>query len=123
MVPETTVILSTLIPNKEGGDKFDWVNEQYPTLVKKFQEEGLHIVLAEMSDGGDIWTKDGTHPTGDGFRKMAAGRRHSVTQAEKRRGCSCSEAMSSSKMTSPLETSVSRNMEAALPMAAARFGS
>lgn len=84
VVPETTVILSTLIPNGLEGatPRIDEINKQYRALVVKLQKQGLQIALADMNDGfielgsdeveKDIWNRDKTHPTVEGFRKMAA---------------------------------------------------
>ncbi|KAF4944222.1 hypothetical protein FSARC_14725 [Fusarium sarcochroum] len=79
--PDTVVILSTLIPNRDHPEETKAINEQYRNLVKTMQGQAYHIELADMNDGfltldGDIWTNDGIHPTVSGFRKMAAVWRH-----------------------------------------------
>ncbi|GAD98310.1 conserved hypothetical protein [Paecilomyces variotii No. 5] len=84
----TTIILSTLIPSTEFSTALHRpeVNDQYRTLVRQMQREGVHIVLADMdpdvpsnasnqlSFPGDYTTHgvtDDTHPNEQGYRKMA----------------------------------------------------
>jgi hypothetical protein len=89
-VPETVVILSTLIPNgnalsdgRSANDNVNNINNQYRNLYNKLRQN-FHIILAEMNDGtfitmADIWKQPisdtdflYTHPTNEGFRKMAS---------------------------------------------------
>ena len=80
-VPEAVVVLSTLLPTDGNQKNVDDINNQYRALVKEFdnaKKEGddptYKVILAEMADGfittGDL--HDGTHPTPEGQRKMAA---------------------------------------------------
>ena len=72
-----TVLLSTLLRNNNDTVNANVieVNKQYRQLVKDNQAKGRKIELAEMNNGfikeGDILS-DNTHPTHDGYRKMAA---------------------------------------------------
>ncbi|KAL1855454.1 hypothetical protein Plec18170_004174 [Paecilomyces lecythidis] len=73
-VPGTTVLFSTLIPDKRAPAEIDDINKQYRALFAKRQKAGDRIVLAEMDDG-NITTrnlqKDGIHPTDNGYHLMA----------------------------------------------------
>lgn len=72
--PGTTVILSTLLPNRDNDARMEVINQQYRNLVPKLEGEGFKIQLADMHDGfitiNDIF--DGIHPTFDGAKKMAS---------------------------------------------------
>lgn len=72
-----TVILSTLLPNKDTATQrnVDAINGMYVKLVTKFKAEKKRIVLAEMrgADGPSLLTDfaDNTHPNDKGYAKMA----------------------------------------------------
>jgi hypothetical protein len=74
----TTVLLSTLIVNGdvEANANVENVNTQYRQIVKDMAARGRKIALAEMNNGfitvEDISKVDQTHPTNDGYRKLAA---------------------------------------------------
>lgn len=82
-VPDTVVVLSTLIPSSYHPKNIDYINDQYRALYREYvplDEEGneaedppCKLIFAEMNDGF-ITTKDihdGIHPTLEGYRKMA----------------------------------------------------
>ncbi|GAD98951.1 conserved hypothetical protein [Paecilomyces variotii No. 5] len=73
-VPGTTILFSTLIPDKRAPQEIDDINQQYRKLFAERQKAGDRIVLAEM-DNGNITTKnlqkDGIHPTDYGYHLMA----------------------------------------------------
>lgn len=72
-IPGTTIILSTLLPNRLAPKRVAEINDQYRQLAAERRKAGDRIVLAEMDDGfltiDDL--KDGTHPTDEGYGKMA----------------------------------------------------
>ncbi|CAM1507911.1 Fc.00g047590.m01.CDS01 [Cosmosporella sp. VM-42] len=74
-VPDTVIVLSTLVASKANQPRTDTINAKYRTLAQTMRSEGKHIVLADMADGfitlSDIGT-DGVHPTDGGYKKMAA---------------------------------------------------
>ncbi|KAF9880547.1 putative carbohydrate esterase family 3 protein [Colletotrichum karsti] len=88
IVPETTIILSTLLPHSstpEAAERIKAMNQETIKLVKKLEQvPGYRISLANMDDGfitlGDIF--DGTHPTLLGRRKMAAVWHEAINRAE-----------------------------------------
>ncbi|KAL1610851.1 hypothetical protein SLS60_002522 [Paraconiothyrium brasiliense] len=73
-IPGTTVILSTLVPHKwpDANARVTTLNQRYRDLVKSMNNE--HLLLADMNTGwlteSDLTDK--THPTEEGYRKMAA---------------------------------------------------
>lgn len=72
----TTIILSTLLPNNDDRVQANVlvINEQYRSIVATRQKNNERIVLAEMSEfieRTDL-LPDGTHPTGQGYEKMAS---------------------------------------------------
>ncbi|KAI2624838.1 carbohydrate esterase family 3 protein [Hypoxylon sp. NC1633] len=75
--PKATVILSTLIVNRnpEVQKRVQNVNSQLKALSTRFELFGKRLVLVDMqSDKGpklDDLNKDGTHPTDAGYKKMA----------------------------------------------------
>ncbi|KAI0799245.1 SGNH hydrolase [Xylaria sp. FL0064] len=76
MVPNVTIIFSTLTMNRDGptNDRVQNVNVQIRNLASTLIGQGKRIVLAELdgSNGpqvGDL--ADGTHPNDTGYRKMA----------------------------------------------------
>lgn len=74
-IPGTTVILSTLLPNRREYKQRNakMINEKYRQLVETRRKNHDRIVLAEMA--GQITVDDlgpdGTHPSDDGYKKMA----------------------------------------------------
>ncbi|KAF2112802.1 hypothetical protein BDV96DRAFT_497426 [Lophiotrema nucula] len=72
-----TIILSTLIPNgnSEANGYVNTINQRFRQLIVDYQSQGRQILLAEMNNGfitvGDLNT-DGTHPTNEGYPKLAA---------------------------------------------------
>ncbi|PKY03913.1 SGNH hydrolase [Aspergillus campestris IBT 28561] len=87
-IPDTTVILSTLIPNGNPGvqPRVDRINTQYRDIVRRRRQEYNRIVLAEMSQFiklSDLQDDDKTHPTDAGYKKMAAVWWAAIEQAEK----------------------------------------
>ncbi|KAI0444388.1 SGNH hydrolase [Xylaria telfairii] len=76
IVPDVTIIFSTLTRNRDGptDQRVQNVNAQYRNLASALIGQGERIVLAELggSDGpqvGDL--ADGTHPNDVGYNKMA----------------------------------------------------
>ena len=76
-VPDTTVILSTLLPNANVSNaqvNVDKVNAQYRALFERRRELNQSIVLAEMVGAvtdSHMNTDDHTHPTDEGYFRMA----------------------------------------------------
>ncbi|KAJ5389420.1 Lipase GDSL, partial [Penicillium cataractarum] len=72
-IPNTTIILSTLLPNKKHQDRVDQISAQYRNLVALRREQNDRIVLADMSSFIKAsQLVDGTHPDDQGYREMAA---------------------------------------------------
>lgn len=76
IVPDVTIIFSTLTRNRDGptDQRVQNVNAQYRNLASTLIGQSERIVLAELggSDGpqvGDL--ADGTHPNDVGYSKMA----------------------------------------------------
>ncbi|KAI0164526.1 carbohydrate esterase family 3 protein [Hypoxylon sp. FL1284] len=76
--PETTVVLSTLVVNRDPAVQKRTVdfNGQLRKLVARFQLYGKRVVLVDMQGKNgptvDDLVADGIHPNDDGYRKMAA---------------------------------------------------
>ena len=76
-IPGTTVILSTLLPNANASHaqvNTDWINDQYRAIFKRRQAQNQRIVLAEMVGAvtaAHMNTDDHTHPTDEGYVRMA----------------------------------------------------
>ncbi|CAL9677042.1 hypothetical protein SUDANB105_08004 [Streptomyces sp. enrichment culture] len=70
--PEAVVIVATLIPSTKDGlqPRIDAYNARIPDLVRQRQEQGKHVLLADMSTvtTDDV---DGSHPNDTGYRKIA----------------------------------------------------
>ncbi|SPO00343.1 related to acetylxylan esterase [Cephalotrichum gorgonifer] len=89
MVPEATLILSTLLPYTGSAagavDRCRMINDNYRRMGNELIASGYKVLLADMDDGfitgGDIF--DGTHPTLEGRRKMAAVWYEAFQRAEK----------------------------------------
>ncbi|OOQ85849.1 hypothetical protein PEBR_24090 [Penicillium brasilianum] len=72
-IPNTTIILSTLLPNKKHQDRVDKISSQYRDLVALRRQQNDRIVLAEMSSFITLsQLVDGTHPDDQGYQEMAA---------------------------------------------------
>lgn len=72
-IPTTTIILSTLLPNKHQSEIIRQINEQYRTLAALHRARGNRLVLADMSDFiTENQLIDGIHPTDYGYKAMAA---------------------------------------------------
>lgn len=72
-IPGTTIILSTLLPNKKQPELVEDINGQYRRLAAKRRKDGDRLVLAEMS----TFIKkdelaDATHPDDEGYKRMAS---------------------------------------------------
>ncbi|KAI9742608.1 MAG: hypothetical protein M1818_003749 [Claussenomyces sp. TS43310] len=76
-IPDTVVLVSTLIPNRNETieRRIEAFNSQVPGVVSQRAAEGKKVYLADMHNGtittADINAKDGTHPTDEGYQKMA----------------------------------------------------
>ncbi|KAF9873790.1 gdsl-like lipase acylhydrolase [Colletotrichum karsti] len=71
-----SIVLSTLLPNGNNNTEACVlkVNEQYKKLVEEQQAKSKKVVLVDMhSDRGPLKSDlvDGTHPTDEGYGKMA----------------------------------------------------
>lgn len=72
-IPNTTIILSTLLPNTVEPDLVSDINDQYHDVYDNREAAGDRIVLADMYTfltTDDL--QDGTHPTDYGYEKMAS---------------------------------------------------
>ena len=75
-VPGVTIVASTLLPNANPKTQANVViyNGKIPDIVKRRQADGKHIVYIDFSSsnfGLSDLSSDGTHPTDDGYLKMA----------------------------------------------------
>ncbi|KAI0006972.1 SGNH hydrolase-type esterase domain-containing protein [Xylariaceae sp. FL0662B] len=88
-ISNTTVILSTLLPNKKEKTNscVQVVNKRYRDIVSARQAKKQKIVLAEMDDGFMTTKnlKDSTHPTDEGYKMMASVWVSAIHDAEKRK--------------------------------------
>ncbi|OKO99204.1 hypothetical protein PENSUB_8591 [Penicillium subrubescens] len=72
-IPNTTIILSTLLPNKKQPDRVLQISTQYRELVSLRRAQNDRIVLADMGSFiKESQLVDGTHPDDEGYRDMAA---------------------------------------------------
>ncbi|KAL4762070.1 SGNH/GDSL hydrolase family protein [Aspergillus foveolatus] len=72
-IPNTTIILSTLLPNEFASRAVRRVSQEYRNLVARRRSRGDRLVLAEMSYFiTDDQLADGTHPSDTGYKMMAA---------------------------------------------------
>lgn len=75
-VKDVTVILSTLLPNRnsQGNTYATTINSGYRSLVSSYQSAGKKVQLADMNTGWITVSElpDGTHPIEGGYKKMAA---------------------------------------------------
>ncbi|OBT61486.1 hypothetical protein VE03_09357 [Pseudogymnoascus sp. 23342-1-I1] len=88
VLPNTVIILSTLIPNNLDPANVDLINVNYRNLYQNLKRDGKPIVLAEMNDGKFITSSkldihDDTHPTPYAQRKMAAVWAYAINTAER----------------------------------------
>ncbi|KAL1608357.1 hypothetical protein SLS60_003298 [Paraconiothyrium brasiliense] len=76
LVPDVTVILSTLLPNGNAAanNYAGTINAGFRSLVTSYQSAGKKVQLADMNTGFIVQSDlpDGTHPTDAGYKKMAA---------------------------------------------------
>ncbi|KAL4918732.1 SGNH hydrolase-type esterase domain-containing protein [Aspergillus aurantiobrunneus] len=82
-IPNTTIILSTLIPNTQVQRVVERLSAEYRNVAARRRAQGDRVVLAEMSyfvQSGQL--VDGTHPNDDGYREMAAVWWAAIQQAE-----------------------------------------
>ncbi|KAJ5724730.1 hypothetical protein N7493_006458 [Penicillium malachiteum] len=72
-IPGTTILLSTLLPNKDAPNLVADISEQYRELAAKRRDNGDRVVLAEMSYFITLnELADATHPDDEGYKKMAS---------------------------------------------------
>ncbi|KAJ0422685.1 SGNH hydrolase-type esterase domain-containing protein [Aspergillus carlsbadensis] len=82
-IPNTTIILSTLIPNTHAQRVVQRVSAEYRNVAARRRAAGDRVVLAEMSYFvGSEYLVDGTHPDDEGYRAMAAVWWAAVLEAE-----------------------------------------
>ncbi|KAK6852209.1 hypothetical protein PG995_012334 [Apiospora arundinis] len=90
--PRALVVLSTLTPSRipHCEPLIVDINQQFWDLYTRLKAEGLPIVVADVHFGGkdpdalqlsDI-TDDGTHPTGEGYARMARIYTKAIQQAD-----------------------------------------
>lgn len=80
----TTIILSTLLPNKKHPDNVEQISSQYRDLVALRRQLNDRIVLADMSNFIKLsQLVDGTHPEDYGYEEMAAVWWAAIQEAEK----------------------------------------
>ncbi|KAL4934910.1 SGNH hydrolase-type esterase domain-containing protein [Aspergillus oleicola] len=85
-IPDTTIILSTLLPNTAQPGLIADINIQYRMIYTRRKYSGEKIVLADMANALEVSDlQDDTHPTDEGYRKMATVWRTAI-QAAQRRG-------------------------------------
>ncbi|KAL3448395.1 SGNH hydrolase-type esterase domain-containing protein [Aspergillus insuetus] len=83
-IPNTTIILSTLIPNTHAQRVVQRISAEYRNVAARRRAAGDRVVLAEMSYFvGSEYLVDGTHPDDDGYRAMAAVWWASIEEAER----------------------------------------
>ncbi|KAL4964423.1 SGNH/GDSL hydrolase family protein [Aspergillus stella-maris] len=72
-IPEVTIVLSGLLPNKNRDRCTKSLNDQYGRVSERLARDGRKIVFANTHNGqftlGDL--TDGTHPTDAGYKKLA----------------------------------------------------
>ncbi|KAK8041302.1 esterase [Apiospora phragmitis] len=78
-IPETTIILSTILPSATRQSCVDDVNKQ----LKALKDESKRVYLAEMQLTINDITSDGTHPNDEGYKKMASAWWAAFQRAEK----------------------------------------
>ncbi|KAL4787093.1 SGNH hydrolase-type esterase domain-containing protein [Aspergillus varians] len=82
-IPNTTIILSTLIPNARVQRVIQRLNKEYREVAARRRKQGDRVVLAEMAYFLNVdQLVDGTHPDDQGYREMAAVWWAAIQQAE-----------------------------------------
>jgi lysophospholipase L1-like esterase len=86
MSPRATVVLSSLLVNKQPATETNVlnVNQQYMLLATSLRASGQRVVFADMhaADGPQLADLvDDTHPNDNGYRKMAKIWYRSISQA------------------------------------------
>lgn len=72
-IPNTTIILSTLLPNSIQPKLVRDISEQYRTLAALRRARGNRLILADMSCFiAKNQLVDGIHPTDYGYKEIAA---------------------------------------------------
>lgn len=72
-IPDTTIILSTLIPNNKKPNLVADISQQYRDLAAKRRAQNDSLVLAEMSTFiKSNQLVDKIHPTAAGYEEMAS---------------------------------------------------
>ena len=72
-IPGTTIILSTLLPNKDQPEWVEDISTKYREIAAKRRLAGDKLVLADMSTFitlDDL--ADATHPDDTGYKRMAS---------------------------------------------------
>ncbi|KAL3457120.1 SGNH hydrolase-type esterase domain-containing protein [Aspergillus heterothallicus] len=83
-IPNTTIVLSTLIANTHAQRVVQRINSEYRNLAARRRAAGDRVVLAEMAYFvGSEYLVDGTHPDDEGYRAMAAVWWAAVQEAER----------------------------------------
>ncbi len=81
-VPNTVVVLSTLVPNVLNQANVDIINAKYWRLAGDLQRANRHIVVADMDWLTLADLADHTHPNDNGYKKMAASWAKAIDFAE-----------------------------------------
>lgn len=72
-IPNTTIILSTLIPNTHVQRVVERLSKEYRSVAARRRAQGDRVVLAEMSYFiTSSQLVDGTHPSDEGYKEMAS---------------------------------------------------
>lgn len=72
-IPNTTIILSTLIPNTQIQRVVERLSGEYRGVAARRRAQGDRVILAEMSYFvSSNKLVDGTHPDDEGYKEMAA---------------------------------------------------
>ncbi|KAL2849868.1 SGNH hydrolase-type esterase domain-containing protein [Aspergillus pseudoustus] len=107
-IPNTTIILSTLIPNKHAQRVVQRISSEYRTLAARRRAAGDRLVLAEMSYFiSSDYLVDGTHPDDEGYKAMAAVWWAAVQEAEREGFLAAPNVVTASGSTSSSTSNVS----------------
>ncbi|OQD76622.1 hypothetical protein PENDEC_c004G00696 [Penicillium decumbens] len=71
-INDTTIILSTLLPNKKQPKLVKEINKQYRHLAAVWRAKNARVVLADMSLVREDQLVDGVHPDDYGYKEMAS---------------------------------------------------
>lgn len=72
-IPNTTIILSTLIPNTHVQRVVERLSKEYRGVAARRRAQGDRVILAEMSYFiTSSQLVDGTHPSDEGYKEMAS---------------------------------------------------